>query len=435
MRLRFAREAANASKLDHPNVVNVIDYGRTEHGLNYLVMDLVEGVPLGKLVQQGPMPADRAIRIAHQLAEGLEHAHGHGVIHRDFKADNILIVGEPGREVARIADFGLAMSTSNDVRLTTSGVACTPAYAAPEQLRGQPFDHRVDLYGLGATLFEMLSGGYLPFEGDLDATVRAKLTHEAPSIVTRAPNVPPGLVTLVARLLAYDPEERPKSARAVIRALETSMTLPRPPIRTIEIAPVEVKKRGRRRTLETLLFVGTLAGLAVIVRHADEHGGAMPEVAVASAEAAVPAAAVLPPPVAQPAVAPPVVEPPAPVAALPAPAPAAPAPSLGEAQPRAVKVARTKPVAKPLVQRAPAGDSDNTDVQQGVTASTVATKYGAIGRQLQALEDAQGMDITMDLWRQYRRIVITDAMATQQSRDEASGMLDQIQRAISERQQ
>jgi serine/threonine-protein kinase len=284
MRQRFAREAANASKLDHPNVVNVIDYGRTEQGLSYLVMDLVEGVPLGKLVQQGPIAADRAIRIAHQLAEGLDHAHERGVIHRDFKSDNILIVGEPGREIARIADFGLAMSTSNDVRLTTSGVACTPAYAAPEQLRGQPFDHRVDLYGLGATLFEMLSGGYLPFEGDMDATVRAKLTHEAPSIVTRAPNVPPGLVTLVARLLAYDPEERPKSARAVIRALETSMTLPRPPIRTVEIAPVAEKKRSRRRKITTFVFVGTLVGLAGIVRH--EKSGAMPEVAVASASAA-----------------------------------------------------------------------------------------------------------------------------------------------------
>ncbi len=257
MRLRFEREAKHASRLDHPNVVNVIDYGTSPTGLHYLVMDLVEGVQLTALVRQGPMHADRVIRIAHQLCEGLEHAHSRGVIHRDFKCDNILIVGEPGREIAKIADFGLAMSTSHEVRLTTSGVACTPAYAAPEQLRGKPFDHRVDLYGLGGTMFEMLSGGYLPFEGDLQQTVSAKLSHEAPSILTRAPNVPPGLVTIVSRLLAYDPEERPRSAQAVIKALETSLTLKRPPIRTIDMRPL--RKVQRRR------IKGALIGFAIMI--------------------------------------------------------------------------------------------------------------------------------------------------------------------------
>jgi serine/threonine-protein kinase len=150
---RFAREAESASRLDHPNVVSVIEYGRSERGLHYLVMDLVEGASLASLIAQGPMPAERVIRIAHQLCEGLEHAHGRGVIHRDFKPDNILIVADAGRDIARIADFGLAMAIGTDPRLTTNGVACTPAYAAPEQLRGGTIDHRVDLYGLGATMF------------------------------------------------------------------------------------------------------------------------------------------------------------------------------------------------------------------------------------------------------------------------------------------
>lgn len=264
MRTRFQYEADNASRLDHPNVVNVIDYGKTPLGLHYLAMDLVEGVTLSSLIQRGPMAAERVIRIAHQLCEGLEHAHGRGVIHRDFKPDNILIAGEPGREIARIADFGLAMSTTKQTRLTTSGVACTPAYAAPEQLRGGPIDHRVDLYGLGATVFEMLSGGYLPFEGDLDTTIAAKLTRDAPSILTRAPNVPPGLVTLVHRLLAQFPEDRPRSARAVIRALETAMTLPRPPIRTVEMRPLALRRTARRRAL-TVLLVGISIALAALV--------------------------------------------------------------------------------------------------------------------------------------------------------------------------
>ncbi|HEX5063430.1 MAG TPA: serine/threonine-protein kinase [Kofleriaceae bacterium] len=264
MRQRFEREAQNASRLDHPNVVNVLDYGCSGPGMYYLVMDLVEGCSLTTLLQSGPMSADRVIRIAHQLCEGLEHAHSRGVIHRDFKCDNILITGEPGREVARIADFGLAMSTRHQVRLTTTGVACTPAYAAPEQLRGDAIDHRVDLYGLGVTMFEMLSGGYLPFEGDLDATIAAKLAHEAPSIVTRAPNVPPGLVTLVGRLLAHDPGDRPRSTRAVIRALETSLTLPRPPIRTIDMRPLSKRQlRARSLTIRGAVLALAIAGLAV----------------------------------------------------------------------------------------------------------------------------------------------------------------------------
>jgi len=265
MRQRFEREAQNASRLDHPNVVNVIDYGSSGPGLHYLVMDLVEGYPLTTLVQRGPMSAERVIRIAHQLCEGLAHAHGRGVIHRDFKCDNVLITGDPGREIARIADFGLAMSTRHQVRLTAVGVACTPAYAAPEQLRGDAIDHRVDLYGLGATMFEMLSGGYLPFEGDLDATIARKLAYEAPSVLTRAPHVPPGLVTLVSRLLAHDPDDRPRSAGAVIRALETTLTLPRPPIRTVTMRPLSKRElRARSLTIRGALLALAIAAMAAV---------------------------------------------------------------------------------------------------------------------------------------------------------------------------
>jgi eukaryotic-like serine/threonine-protein kinase len=318
MRLRFGREASNASRLDHPNVVNVIDYGKTPRGLHYLVMDLVEGYSLARIVAQGPMAAERAIRIAHQLCEGLDHAHSRGVIHRDFKSDNILIVpaGSGGREIARIADFGLAMSTTEDVRLTTSGVACTPAYAAPEQLRGRAIDHRVDLYGLGTTLFEMLSGGYLPFEGDLQQTIAAKLANEAPSIVTRAPNVPPGLVTLVSRLLAHDPDERPRSARAVIKALETSLTLPRPPIRTIDMRPL--RRPARRSRIKGALAGFAIMAVALVVGNDDQtvrarvpmaEAAESPHVAVTATAVAIEPAARATPPIVDAAPPPPVVTP------------------------------------------------------------------------------------------------------------------------------
>src|SRR5512143_3422105 len=149
-RMRFAHEAESASVLEHPSIVSVVDVGCTEVGLLYLVMELVDGPSLGRLLEQGPLSIARAVRIARQLCEGLGHAHSHGFVHRDFKPDNILVVGEPGSETARICDFGLAISVNEDThaRITTSGVVCTPAYAAPEQLLGRPVDHRADLYAL-----------------------------------------------------------------------------------------------------------------------------------------------------------------------------------------------------------------------------------------------------------------------------------------------
>ena len=213
MRMRFANEAKNASRLDHRNIVRVVDFGRTDTGLLYLVMELVEGMSLGALVRAGLLGRERAVAILRQLCEGLDHAHGHGVVHRDFKPDNILVVGD----TPRIVDFGLAISTSaGDPRLTTSGVLCTPAYAAPEQLTGGALDHRVDLYALGVTMFEMLTGR-LPFSGDTGEMMACKLARAQPVIPSA---VPPPLARIILRLLAADPNRRFHSARGVLDALD-----------------------------------------------------------------------------------------------------------------------------------------------------------------------------------------------------------------------
>jgi eukaryotic-like serine/threonine-protein kinase len=447
MRLRFAREAENASRLDHPNVVNVIDYGKTARGVHFLIMDLIEGCSLADLVRQGPMTADRVIRIAHQLCEGLDHAHSRGVIHRDFKAENILIVNEHGREIARIADFGLAMSTTRDVRLTTTGVACTPAYAAPEQLRGADIDHRVDLYGLGATVFEMLSGGYLPFEGDLDTTISSKLRYEAPSILTRAPCVPPGLVTLVSRLLAHEPDQRPRSARAVIRALETSMMLPRPALRTVEMRPIAKRRtaqRSRWRALKSGVLVSALATMAAFVVHTDrDELVSGPRTAQAAPAVAVQAAAV--PVVVTPleqVVAPleqvvtPLeqnVTPATPIeqhagpAALPgteAPAavPRSPAADLAPAH----AAAQSPPPRKRSATKREAGRRTYASID-GPSALEVATHYRDVGRRLAEVDDAG------ELRRRYDRIQIADAMSSQDARNSTTVALARIERALAAR--
>src|SRR5262249_49919782 len=156
--------------LSHPNIVSVLDFGRTEDGLLYLAMDFVEGASLASLIT-GPMQPLRVVRLARALGQGLAHAHEHGFVHRDFKPDNIIVVREGDVEVPRIVDFGLAIRADPDgdsARITTAGAAVgTPVYAAPEQLGSDvDVDHRADLFALGVTVFELLAGR-VPFDGNI----------------------------------------------------------------------------------------------------------------------------------------------------------------------------------------------------------------------------------------------------------------------------
>lgn len=224
MRMRFAHEAESASKLDHPNIVGVLDFGCTDSGLMYLVMDLVEGPTLGGLIDQGAMSATRVIAFARQLCAGLVHAHARGIVHRDFKPDNILVSSSAGGETLRIADFGLAISLSDDeeedARLTGTGILCTPTYAAPEQLLDKEVDHRADLYALGVTMYEMLTGGVLPFARGSQEVMLWKITTEWPVVSARAPKAPRALAELLRRLLAREPSARPTTAQDVLDTLE-----------------------------------------------------------------------------------------------------------------------------------------------------------------------------------------------------------------------
>lgn len=218
MRLRFAQEAETASKLVHPNVVGVVDVGRNASGLLYLAMELVEGPTVAQLIANGVLPARRVIELACQIADGLAHAHAHGLVHRDLKPENIVIVTVAGQAVPRILDFGLAISVApENSRLTGEGLAVgTPAYAAPEQATGKEVDHRADLYALGATMYEMLCGR-VPFDGDASETMLLKVTQEPPTLTERAPHidVPPDLEQVVMTLLARVPADRFASAREV----------------------------------------------------------------------------------------------------------------------------------------------------------------------------------------------------------------------------
>ncbi|MEZ4403835.1 MAG: protein kinase [Kofleriaceae bacterium] len=221
MRLRFSQEAEAASALDHPNVVRVLDFGRSEHGLLFIVMDYVDGELLTDRIDRGRLPVDEVVALARGMCEGLAHAHDRGLVHRDFKPDNVILADG----IPRIVDFGLAIASDPDgdvARLTSVGAAVgTPAYAAPEQAAGGELDHRADLFSLGVTLFEMLAGA-LPFSGNVAELIYKNATRTPPAISDRAPGavVPPALEAIVRRLMARRPDDRFASAREVVAALD-----------------------------------------------------------------------------------------------------------------------------------------------------------------------------------------------------------------------
>jgi tRNA A-37 threonylcarbamoyl transferase component Bud32 len=227
MRIRFTQEAKAASVLSHPNVVPVLDFGKTDQGLLYLVMEYVEGISLARIIaDEAPLDSDRVVELTRQMCLGLAHAHAQGLIHRDFKPDNVLVVEGADGEVPRIADFGLAIFSDGDrdtARLTTAGtVVGTPLYTAPEQLLDRPVDHRADLFALGVTMYEMLAG-QPPFDdGNLVEVLHHNLASPRPRIAQRAPGVEvdPALERIVHELLSADRDNRYATAYAVVEALD-----------------------------------------------------------------------------------------------------------------------------------------------------------------------------------------------------------------------
>jgi serine/threonine-protein kinase len=221
---RFEREMRAVGKLNHPNIVRATDAGEAD-GVPFLVMELVEGTDLQRLVQQrGPLPLAEACELVRQAAMGLQHAHEHGLVHRDVKPSNLLLSAE-GQ--VKVLDLGLARShggPSAGPALTGPGNAMgTLDYMAPEQAQdARSVDIRADVYSLGCTLYHLLAG-QPPFGGAAYPGAAQKLSahlHTPPaSVQTHRPDVPNGLATLVDRLLAKRPGDRPPSPSAVAEAL------------------------------------------------------------------------------------------------------------------------------------------------------------------------------------------------------------------------
>jgi serine/threonine protein kinase len=226
---RFAREANAVRLLDHPNLVTAVDVF-VEAGYLFLVMEKVSGRTLTKVLGEGPMHPRRAMILARQLLDGIGHAHGHGLVHRDLKPDNIMIIDMGGWERAKIVDFGLvkligdAEAAMGGGKLTTTGLVFgTPAYMSPEQAMGKLVDGRTDLYACATILFEMLTGR-VPFDHH-DPMMQMRMQVKAPPprldmLAKREPWCTPQLVAVLDAALSKDPDQRFPSAAVMIQALD-----------------------------------------------------------------------------------------------------------------------------------------------------------------------------------------------------------------------
>lgn len=229
---RFEKEAVAVGRLRHPNVVAAYDFGRHEERL-FFAMELVEGEDLeSRIASGGAVSESWAWAIARQVASGLAHAHEQGIVHRDVKPANLLLVDPPagyalppGVPMVKIADFGLAFLAADEqlanTRLTRADTTLgSPQYMAPEQLKASSVDHRADVYALGATVFFMLAGRS-PFEGlALSQIYAAKLGGQMPRLDAVSPSVSEASARLVAELMAADPEQRVADYARLIQRID-----------------------------------------------------------------------------------------------------------------------------------------------------------------------------------------------------------------------
>ena len=247
---RFIREAQLASELDHPNCVRTHEFGKAQTGQYYLVMERLDGETLGKRVDRlGRLTVQEAKHIMNQLLAALGAAHRKGIVHRDIKPDNIMLVrGETGDDMVKLLDFGFAKKPaslseamqSTDA-ITKMGMAMgTPEYLAPEQARGEEIDQRTDLYSAGVILYRMLVGRP-PFENEnpLD-TVLDQIKKQPPAPRTAAPDamIPGSVEGLILRALCKKPEERYPDAFSFSVALEAAVNPTKTPFPAIEPKPL-----------------------------------------------------------------------------------------------------------------------------------------------------------------------------------------------------
>src|SRR5688572_3295541 len=227
---RFEREAQAAASIQHPNTVSVTDYGESEDGVFYLVMEYVEGETLHRLLRrEGTLPVKRAVRLLRQIADGVDAAHDIGILHRDLKPANIFIMqkGKTGDGFIKVGDFGLAKiinatvtDFSSQATPSSRGIIGTPEFMSPEQMQPEVgVDARADVYALSTIAYLML-GGKTPFSGDMMQLVMQKIMHKPPPLSTLRTDIPADVEKVIMRSLEIEPQARHESVARWIEELE-----------------------------------------------------------------------------------------------------------------------------------------------------------------------------------------------------------------------
>jgi len=235
IKARFKREVATVAALEHPNTIQIFDFGETEDGTLFIVMEFVQGRSVADILEKdGAMQPDRVLNILRQVAGSLEEAHSHGIVHRDLKPDNVVLAERAGqKDWVEVLDFGIAKRSSehdpNEAKLTQQGMVLgTPPYMSPEQFTGQPIDARSDIYALGVMAYEMLTGR-LPWEANTAWEWASKHMTEAPTPLERqplGPNVPESMRNAITRALAKNKDERFGSVREFFEAFSGGVVAP-----------------------------------------------------------------------------------------------------------------------------------------------------------------------------------------------------------------
>ena len=224
---RFAREARAAARVVHPGVVAIYAVGELDDGRPYLAMQLIDGVPLDDILDDGPLPPLRALGIARHIASALSETHAAGVVHRDLKPSNVMWRRDRnGDDRITLVDFGIAVCRpggADATRLTSNGLIGTPHYMSPEQVHGDRVDARADLYALGCLLFELVTGT-TPYDGSGIEVLLGHLHKPAPRASERMASLPPVVEQLIARLLRKFPDDRPASADEVVALIDQAIT-------------------------------------------------------------------------------------------------------------------------------------------------------------------------------------------------------------------
>jgi eukaryotic-like serine/threonine-protein kinase len=255
---RFIHEARAASALEHSNICAIYEINETPDGQLFIVMPAYEGTPLNKKIEDKPLAVSEAIEIAIQIADGLQAAHEKGIVHRDIKSSNIFIT-EKGQ--VKVMDFGLARS-AGVTQMTKTGITVgTVPYMSPEQALGNPVDHRTDIWALGVTMYEMLTG-QMPFKSEYrDAVIYAILNENPKPVTELRPDIPPDLESVINKCMEKDPDLRYQSMNELRDNLQLLLHPEGTPSKRIS----RRKRLSRITQIRTILGTVVLAGITLLI--------------------------------------------------------------------------------------------------------------------------------------------------------------------------